>query len=30
MFLIQKYGYDLEKLRMLAKQKFDWDIDPLH
>lgn len=28
-FIIQKYGYSFEKLRMLAKQKFDWHIDPL-
>jgi predicted nucleotidyltransferase component of viral defense system len=27
--LIQKYGYQIEQLRMLAKQKFDWHIDPL-
>lgn len=25
----QKYTYNLEKLRTLAKQKFDWHIDPL-
>lgn len=25
----EKYGYKLENLRMLAKQKFDWHIDPL-
>lgn len=28
-FLIKKYGYTIPKLRMLAKQKFDWHIDPL-
>ncbi|MEI6690981.1 MAG: nucleotidyl transferase AbiEii/AbiGii toxin family protein [bacterium] len=28
-FLITKYGYTIPKLRMLAKQKFDWHIDPL-
>lgn len=28
-YLIQKYGYTIPKLRMLAKQKFDWHIDPL-
>lgn len=27
--IVKKYGYDIEKLRMLAKQKFDWHIDPL-
>jgi len=27
--LIQKYGYQLEQLRMMAKQKFDWHVDPL-
>lgn len=27
--IIGKYGYKLENLRMLAKQKFDWHIDPL-
>lgn len=27
--IIKKYKYDIEKLRMLAKQKFDWHIDPL-
>jgi len=27
--ILQKYGFDLEKLRMLAKQKFDWQVDPL-
>lgn len=28
-FLVKKYQYSIEKLRMLAKQKFDWHIDPL-
>ena len=28
-YLIKKYGYTIPKLRMLAKQKFDWHIDPL-
>lgn len=28
-YLIQKYNYTIPKLRMLAKQKFDWHIDPL-
>jgi len=27
--LIKKYGYKIEQLRMLAKQKFDWHVDPL-
>jgi predicted nucleotidyltransferase component of viral defense system len=27
--IINKYSYKLEQLRMLAKQKFDWHIDPL-
>lgn len=27
--IIQKYGFTTEQLRMLAKQKFDWHIDPL-
>ncbi len=27
--IIQKYGYTIEQLRMLAKQKFDWYVDPL-
>ncbi len=27
--IIQKYGYTTEQLRMLAKQKFDWHVDPL-
>ncbi len=27
--IIKKNGYQLDKLRMLAKQKFDWDVDPL-
>lgn len=27
--IIKKYGYQMDKLRMLAKQKFDWDVDPL-
>ena len=28
-FLIKKYKYTISKLRMLAKQKFDWHVDPL-
>lgn len=28
-YLIKKYGYTIPKLRMLAKQKFDWHIDSL-
>ncbi len=28
--IIKKYGFSLEQLRKLAKQKFDWHIDPLH
>ena len=28
-FLIKKYDYTISQLRMLAKQKFDWHIDPL-
>ena len=28
-YIIQKYHYTLENLRMLAKQKFDWHVDPL-
>ncbi len=28
-FIIQKYKYTFEQLRMLAKQKFDWHVDPL-
>lgn len=28
-YLIKKYGYSITRLRMLAKQKFDWHIDPL-
>ncbi|MEN8253184.1 MAG: nucleotidyl transferase AbiEii/AbiGii toxin family protein [Patescibacteria group bacterium] len=28
-FLIKKYGYDIEELRMKAKLKFDWHVDPL-
>lgn len=28
-YLIKQYGYTIPKLRMLAKQKFDWHIDPL-
>ncbi len=28
-YLIKKYGYAISSLRMLAKQKFDWHIDPL-
>jgi len=27
--IIKKYDYQMDKLRMLAKQKFDWDVDPL-
>lgn len=27
--IIKKYDYSLEQLRTLAKQKFDWHIDPL-
>ncbi|PIR13189.1 hypothetical protein COV49_03050 [Candidatus Falkowbacteria bacterium CG11_big_fil_rev_8_21_14_0_20_39_10] len=27
--IINKYSYTLEQLRMLAKQKFDWQVDPL-
>ncbi len=27
--LVKKYKYQIENLRMLAKQKFDWHIDPL-
>lgn len=27
--IIDKYGFKLGDLRMKAKQKFDWDIDPL-
>jgi|SRR3989338_86173 len=27
--IIQKYHYAMENLRMFAKQKFDWHIDPL-
>jgi predicted nucleotidyltransferase component of viral defense system len=27
--IIQKYNYSVKKLRMLAKQKFDWDVDLL-
>lgn len=27
--IIQKYGYTTDKLRMFAKQKFDWHVDPL-
>lgn len=27
--LIHKFKYQIEQLRMLAKQKFDWHIDPL-
>ncbi len=29
-YLIKKYNYSIPKLRLLAKQKFDWHIDPLH
>ncbi len=28
-YLIKKYEFTIPKLRMLAKQKFDWHIDPL-
>lgn len=28
-FINKKYQYDIEQLRMMAKQKFDWHIDPL-
>ncbi len=28
-FLVKKYHFDLKNLRMLAKQKFDWHVDPL-
>ncbi len=28
-YLIDKYGYQIEDLRMKAKIKFDWHIDPL-
>lgn len=28
--IMHKYGYSFEQLRGLAKQKFDWHIDPLH
>jgi len=28
-YLIKKYQYQISKLRMLAKLKFDWHIDPL-
>jgi len=28
-YLIKKYEYSIAQLRMLAKQKFDWHIDPL-
>lgn len=27
---LQHTPHDLEKLRLLAKQKFDWHVDPLH
>jgi predicted nucleotidyltransferase component of viral defense system len=27
--IIQEKGYSVEQLRMLAKQKFDWHVDPL-
>jgi len=27
--LINKYNYQLKKLRMMAKKKFDWHVDPL-
>ena len=28
-FLVKKYHYDVERLRQLAKLKFDWHVDPL-
>jgi len=28
-FIIQKYGFSIEDLRMKAKLKFDWHVDPL-
>ena len=28
-FLVKKYHFNLKNLRMLAKQKFDWHVDPL-
>ena len=28
-FIIQKYGFSIEDLRMKAKIKFDWHVDPL-
>jgi len=28
-FLIDNFGYDIEDLRMKAKLKFDWHVDPL-
>lgn len=28
-FIMQKYKFDFENLRMKAKLKFDWHIDPL-
>ncbi len=27
--IIKKYNFEIERLRMLAKQKFDWDVDKL-
>jgi hypothetical protein len=27
--IIQKYDFSIEDLRMMAKRKFDWDVDPL-
>ncbi|HAV15338.1 MAG TPA: hypothetical protein DCX25_03335 [Candidatus Pacebacteria bacterium] len=27
--IVQKYHYTVESLRMFAKQKFDWHVDPL-
>lgn len=27
--IIQKYDYEFAKLRLDAKMKFDWDIDPI-
>ncbi|MDA1317233.1 MAG: nucleotidyl transferase AbiEii/AbiGii toxin family protein [bacterium] len=27
--IIKKYSYTIEQLRMFAKQKFDWHVDPL-
>jgi len=28
-FIIRKHQYSLDRLRLLAKRKFDWHIDPL-